>query len=540
VATLFPDEGNGPYRVLRGFSRAVVDRLTRAAEEPEAVQRERLAAILRGARGTAFARDHGLTGKEGWEAFRRAVPVRRYDELEPWLSRVVAGERRVLTRQRVTSLLKTSGTTGPAKLLPVTRAYVREVAEGQALWRLALIRDHEEVTKGKALTVVSPAVEGRTPSGLPYGSNTGRMHDAQPWIVRIRYPVPGRVYAIPDPEARVYTLLRYALQARLSTITTANPTTVLLLCRRLAEHREDLAGDLVDGTLRRGPAAALDPVLRKRLHRSLRRRPAPADWRPAHLWPLATVNCWKGGAAGFFLDRLPDALGGEVPVREVGVTASEGYFAIPMSDDDVGGVAWLGGHVLEFVDEAGDPHWAWELENDATYRLIVTTSAGLVRYDLGDVVRVTGFVGRLPCLRFVRKAGSVLSVTGEKVTEDQVVRAMTAALAGRPLAGFSVGHRLAEVPVLRLAVEGAAPDELEALAARFDAALRRANVEYDAKRGSARLGPPEAEVLPDGTYARWRAARVGEGAPEAQVKDPVVAVDGAAWERLEAARGDRP
>ena len=257
---MFPHEGNGPYRLLRGFARSLVDRLERAAIDPEGAQRERLRRILRGARGTAFAADHALSGDEGLDAFRSRVPIRTYDELAPWLDRVVAGEPRVLTRERVLSLLKTSGTTGPAKLLPVTRPFVREVADGQSLWRLALVRDHEAVTRGKALNVVSPAVEGRTASGLPYGSNTGRMHDAQPWIVRLGYPVPGAAYGLADAEARVYSILRFALQAPVATLTTANPSTVLLLCRKLAEHREALAGDLADGTLRRGPAAALDPA----------------------------------------------------------------------------------------------------------------------------------------------------------------------------------------------------------------------------------------------------------------------------------------
>lgn len=533
MSRLFPEHGNGPYRLVRAIDQRVVREAERACERPEEVQRERLEVLLRGAVGTAFGREHGLRPGMTLEQWRAAVPVRGYDGHLPWLSRVHAGEAGVLTSAPVRSLLKTSGTTGAAKLLPVTDPWAREVADGQTLWRLGLVRDHEGAARGGALTLVSPAVEGRLPSGLSFGSNTGRMHEAQPWVVRLRFPVPMCVTRIPDPTVRLYASLRFALQARLSTITTANPSTLLLVCRRLREWQEELAGDLVDGTLRRGPARELERTLspgdRLRLRVRLRRRPAPQDWRPAKLWPLEVVNCWKGGPAPFFLARLPEALGAELPVREVGLTASEGYFAFPNSDGDEGGVAWLGGHLLEFLDAAGQPRWAWELEEGARYLLVLSTQAGLYRYDLADLVEVTGFVGRAPLLRFVRKAGMVLNVTGEKLTEDQVVRAMTEALAGAPLVGFTVGYRMAEVPALRVLVEGAPPP---GLAEALDGALGRANIEYRDKRDSGRLGLPQVERAPDGTYRRYRERRAAEGAPDGQVKDPLLALDEAAWARI--------
>jgi len=519
----FSEDGNGPYRLFRGIEKGLVEAYERSVRSPREAQQERLDAMLAGATGTAFAADHGLSGPLSLEAFRERVPIRSYDELAPWMARVHAGEPDVLTRQPPRSLLKTSGTTGASKLLPVTEAYAKEVRQGQALWRLALLRDHERVSQGKALTVVSPAIEGRLPSGLPYGSNTGRLQDEQPWLVRLNFPVPRAVAHIEDAEARIYALLRFALQADIATLTTANPSTVLLLARKLREHQDDLARDLVAGTCSFGPRLPLSARLR------LRRRQPPEDWRPAKIWDLAVVNCWKGGPAGWFLDRFPKALGADLPVREVGLTASEGYFAIPMSDGDEGGVAWLGGHVLEFLDDQG-PRWAWELEVGRRYRLVVTTSAGLYRYDLNDIVEVTGFVGEAPLLRFVRKGRNVLSVTGEKVTEDQVVGVL------RRLApdatGFTLRVRMAEVPIYELAVEG----DLRGLEA-FDEALRGANVEYDSKRATGRLAPAHLVEVAPGTYARRRAARVAAGAPDSQVKDLVLAVTEAEWEELMAAAG---
>ena len=76
-------------------------------------------------------------------------------------------------------------------------------------------------------------------------------------------------------------------------------------------------------------------------------------------------------------------------------------------------------------------------------------------------------------------------------------------------------------------------------AALFDQALRGLNVEYDARRESGRLGEALALALPEGTFLRFRAARVAAGAPEGQVKDPILALDDSEWARVIGAPGAR-
>ena len=526
-----PAHGNGPYRLFRGLQERTIRDFERSLVDPMGSQRSRLAAMLWEAQDTSFGRDHGLSASDTLESYREKVPIRSFAELSPWMVRMHAGESQVLTRSPVTSLLKTSGTTGAAKLLPVTEPYAKAVDEGQGLWRLALMRDHEGVTQGRAFTIVSPPSEGQLSSGLRFGSNTGRMQARQPWYVRARVPVPAQVASIQDSRIRVYCLLRFALQSQISSFTTANPSTLLLLFRQMKEHWPELVRDLAQGTLS-SPAKDLPRRVRWGLKPFLRKRGLPAVPVPTELWDLEVINCWKGGPAQFFLPRLRQALGGRVPIREVGVTASEGYFAIPMSDGLEGGIAWLGGHLMEFIDAAGQPKWAWELQVGERYRLVVSTTAGLYRYDMNDILECTGHVRTTPLLRFVRKGGNMLNITGEKVSEDQLLQAFSAVAQDTAIVGFSVGHRLAEVPVLRLAVEGPVS---HGLAARFDAALQQGNVEYQAKRESGRLGLAELVELSPGTYQRWRAARVAEGAPHGQIKDPVVLRDDAAWQRLRVA-----
>jgi GH3 auxin-responsive promoter len=534
---VLPRRGNGPYQLLRGLQDGLVQRFLRSVEDPEGAQRQRLEGLLASGKDSVFGREHGLAAVRNLDDFRAAVPIRSYDALFPWLTRVAAGEHGVLGTERVSGLLETSGTTSAPKHLPVTASWAQTCGEAQKLWMLGLLQEHEAVARGAALTVVSPAEHDRSAGGLPIGSNTGRMHLQQPWYVRMRFPIPYEVFCTEPSVVRQYLILRFALQARLTSLTTANPSTVLLLCRRLLEWQQPLALDLRDGTARQGPAAELEPGVRRRLERKLRRHPVPNDWRPASIWPLASVNCWKGGPAAYFADRLPDALGAAVPVREVGITASEGFFAFPLHQDWPGSVLWTGGHVLEFVDDAGDTRGAWELEEGATYRLVVSTSAGLWRYDLDDRVKVVGWCGRTPQVRFLGKGGRYLNAVGERVAEAQVgdaVRQMAAEMGFRPV-GFTARIDWAERPRYRLGFEadpGQAAPPAERLAAAFDRHLGAVNVEYRNRRESDRLGPPLTSLLPAGTYVGYRQQRVAAGAPEGQVKDPILALDDTEWQRL--------
>ncbi len=533
----FPETGHGPYRLLRGLHAPAVRDLARACADPRGAQEARLRAVLAEVSDTEQGRVLGLRRELSLDAYRDTVPVRTHADLLPLLDRVAAGEIGVLTRSPVRMLLETSGTTGRPKWLPVTDPWARSVGAAQSLWVLSMLRDDEALARGSALSIVSAAEHARSSGGLPIGANTGRMFLAQPWYVRLRAPVPYAVYCLEDPEIRAYGILRHALAQPVRSWSTANPSTILLYCRRMVAWWDDLAQDCADGTFRCGPAAALPDAARRRLGRlggwgGFPRARLPAEPLPARAWSLRRVSCWTGGSAPFFLEKLATALGAEVPVREAGVNASEGAFGV--SVDDLGPIAWLAGHVLEFIDAGGRARWAWELEEGAEYRLVVSTEAGLLRYDMGDLVRVVGWAGGAPRIVFVRKAGNFLNATGEKVTEDQIVAAARA-VAPRAV-GVSVSLGWGERPWFRLAVE--MDDATNDLANRFDVALRGGNLEYASKRDTDRLAAPVVHLVPPGTFTAWKLARVRAGAPDAQVKDPIV-LESSRWDAL-VAGGESP
>jgi hypothetical protein len=521
--------GNGPYRLLSGIHRALLDRFEDSVQNPDKAAELVLTRLRQSWRNTEVSDSLGLGAVRNLADFRDCVPIRTFAEHQADLVRVANGERNVTTNERVISLVKSSGTTGTPKLLPVTKAWAKANGEASTLWMLGMIREEPEVVKGKALIGVGAAVEGRTDGGLAFGSNTGRMAAGQPWLVRRRYAVPLDLFRIEEVALRHYCYLRLALATDVRTWTTANPSTLLAFARGLERWREPLAADLRDGTLCRGPAAGLDPALRRRWRRWIRvRGNAPTDGQPWKLgthWNLKSVNCWRGGSAPFFISRLQAALGASVPIRGVGVSASEGTFGVPLHSSWSGSVLWTGGHLIELQPlDGGDCIWPSQATVGQEYNLVLSTTAGLLRYDMNDIVHVDGFFGRTPVVSFRRKGGDVLSVTGEKLTSTQVTSAVSPLLAhALQVVGFAVGVAMAEVPIYTLVIEARDPHLLPTdLAAQVDAALQNCNCEYKSKRQSGRLAPLIVRWLPAGSFTRFREQRLREGAVDGQVKDLVM------------------
>jgi hypothetical protein len=124
-----------------------------------------------------------------------------------------------------------------------------------------------------------------------------------------------------------------------------------------------------------------------------------------------------------------------------------------------------------------------------------TTSAGLYRYDINDVVRVVDFYRNTPVIQFERKGQGITSITGEKLTESQVTGALVEVVEAN---GFDVRHFTAAVEwgePPRYAFyaelgESLTTDRARELGVMIDRALCVRNEEYQAKRESQRLGAP--------------------------------------------------
>jgi hypothetical protein len=209
-------------------------------------------------------------------------------------------------------------------------------------------------------------------------------------------------------------------------------------------------------------------------------------------------------------------------VRDWGYLSSEARGSIPLSDEGAGGVLTVGTNVFEFVEAdqvQADPEnperWtflgAHEVDSPRDYYVFLTTTGGLYRYDINDIVRVEGFHNEAPVITFQRKGRGMTSLTGEKVSDNQVIEAVTSAAAE---AGVEVVHfrALADAEAARYVFQVEAKGTLAESKARgllesIEQKLTGLNIEYASKRKSQRLEAPELQVMKPGWYDRGKEAQ---------------------------------
>ncbi len=520
--------------LLRATARPVVKRFNRVSRSPAESQQRLLREILRTNADTEFGRRHGFAGITTFREFQERVPISDYEDLEPYITATMRGEPAQLTRHPPVLFTTTSGTTGARKYIPMTREGKRSKSRLTWLWLAALFRDHPGIVGGRFLSVVSPEVESYAPSGTPCGAESGHAYRSMPAPVRSLYTAPYGVFAIEDYEAKYYTLLRLAAGQNISCIVTVNPSTIVLLADRLARHTEPIIRDVRDGSL--SPDFAVPAALRESLHlrpdperaRHLEQAATTGDGslRPGLAWPnIAAIGCWKGGTVGSYLAKFDTYFPQGPAVRDLGYYATELRGSVPLSDQGDAGAIAVGTNVLEFhpadedrAPERGELLPVERLEVGQRYFVYVTNASGLYRYDMNDIVEVAGHHGRTPLIRFIQKGKGVVSFTGEKLYEVQVIAAVEEALAA--LRGRY--HFIAAVAEL---VDGTTPrlvflvefDEPVAdpdgavLVDRVDAALGDQNSEYRSKRESLRYGAPIIRVVRAGEYDSYRRRKVEAG-----------------------------
>ncbi|NUQ61167.1 MAG: GH3 auxin-responsive promoter family protein, partial [Pirellulales bacterium] len=322
---------------------------------------------------------------------------------------------------------------------------------------------------------------------------------------------------------------------------------------RLADHRrESLIRDLFDGTL--SEQVPVPGKVRDALRRTIAQR-HPARAReleriaartgtlfPRDFWPeMSVLAVWTGGSVGAYLPRVREYYG-ELAIRDHGLSASEGRMTVPFRDGTSAGMIDYTHSFFEFIPEAehGRPDpavlEAHELEEGRNYYIVLTTSSGLYRYDIHDLTRCVGFEGTVPVLEFLNKGANFSNLTGEKLSEFQVVSAARRAFAelGRPIEIFSVAPVFGDPPGYELLIESqSGPAAEQELARRIDLHLAGMNCEYAERLRSGRLRPLRPRQVPPGTWDRLRQQRISRlGGSIEQYKHPCLINDLTAVDRL--------
>ncbi len=253
------------------------------------------------------------------------------------------------------------------------------------------------------------------------------------------------------------------------------------------------------------PAVSVGNDRLGRLRRALEEHP----FSLREVWPnLRFICCWKGGSCSLQAAALERYAQGRIPVVDGIYATAEGCLNVPDVTGEAGGPIHPGAHVIEFLPAGAEPAArnllaASEIEVEGLYEMVISTSMGLVRYRLGDLVRCRGRLARAPVVEYIQKTGRELWLGPARLREADLVRALDRA-------GIGSRHRVVVSPApegarLELCHAGDADDDD---AKAVEAALRAVCDGY--RRAAAR-----------DAVAPVAARRLGESHPAlAALRDP--------------------
>jgi len=495
------------YRILDRYLKKIQRQGLRQFQE------EVLLSILTDHQGSEFTKKYNLDKVQGIDQFRETFELSDYEVFRPYIDRVKKGEVGALfsSREKLHMFALTSGTTGKPKYIPVTTSFFKEYKEGSKIWGAVTAKEFRGQPLNKILILFSPLQEELSESGIPCGAVSGLISRNQGKLVGPLFGAPFEASLFPSSSDRQYAVLRAAAENKIGLISTANPSTLISFAELIGENAGQLITDLRSGLLKGKPAPF-----------PLKRVPAKADalerilkekgcLKPADIWPdLKMLACWKGGTLFHYLEKIPEHYG-EIETRDLGLLASEGRFSIPIFSNRDDGLLNVFHHFLEFIPEEHEDQekkgtvLADEIRVGKRYFLVTTSSSGLYRYQLNDLIEVTDIYKGVPMIKFLNKGKYISSLTGEKITELQVLNGFHGASPEKQESSvyFRFFPTYHDRPHYKVYIEEKTLllDDPNGFINLLDQNLCEQNIEYASKRGSGRLAGLELHWVKTGTFS---------------------------------------
>lgn len=449
----------------------------KAAANSEATQRRVLARLLGKGAGTAWGKHCSMSASMSYEDFAKATPIVHYEDLRPWVMRMVGGEADVLWPGVCRRFAQSSGTSdGKSKYIPVTDASLRAnhypgASTAVALYLLNYKESHMFGGKGFILGG-SFANELDLAPGVKVGDVSAHLIDCVNPMVNL-FRVPGKDVALmPDWRQKLPALVDASIGEDITNISGV-PSWFLTVLKSVME---------------RAGASTIQQV-----------------------WPRLEVF-FHGGISFRPYRREYEAIAPGLRLWE-NYNASEGFFAAQCGKDS---------HAMMLLQDAGvfyelepldgsAPVPLWEAEQGRTYALLITAPNGLWRYSLGDTVTVESLspltitiAGRTKS--FINAFGEEVMVHNTDAAVEKACEALGCSIANYTAAPvYTCGNRKGRHQWL---IEwNSAPQSIEQFADELDKRLQQENSDYQAKRqGGIFLDRLEVVTVPRGLFDRWLAS----------------------------------
>jgi hypothetical protein len=448
---------------------------------PHEVQGELFQNLISTAKGTEFGKKYGFGDMRSVEAFRERVPIAAYEDLYPYIERVMKGEQNILWPSKIEWFAKSSGTTNArSKYIPVSPESLEDCHYKGGKDMLSIYVNLFPETKlftGKGLSIGG----SHRPSELNAKVNCGDvsaviMQNLPIWAEAMRTP-PLKVALMDKWEEKIEKMVELTVQENVTSMSGV-PTWTYVLLKRILEvtGKKNILEVWPNLELFTHGAVAFGP------YRQLFREIVPSD----KMNYLEVYNA----SEGFF--GIQDQAGTEdemLLMLDYGVY----YEFIPMD---------------QLEEEHPKTLTLDQVELGKNYALVISTNAGLWRYKIGDTVRFTNLSpyrikisGRTK--HFINAFGEEVIVENAETAIIKACQATEAVISNFTAAPVYMesGKRGGHEWLIEFEKE---PNNLQQFTKVLDETLREVNSDYDAKRqNDIALQEPIVHIAPKGAFMNW-------------------------------------
>jgi hypothetical protein len=453
--------------------------IERWMDDPVATQFSVWQDLLAAGQFTEFGRKHGFASIQSLADYKKAVPLQEYDDLKPYIERMMAGEEQLLWNTPVTWFAKSSGTTSEkSKFIPISEESLKEnhyKASKDILSLYYASNPDSDLLTGKSLVIGGSHQVAQLNEDIHYGDLSAVVMQNSPfWTNWIRTPELS-VILMDEWESKIEKLATSTINENVTSMAGV-PTWLIVLLKRILE--------------------------------------ITGKQNIKEVWP--SLELYMHGGVSFvpYRAQFEKLIGAPINYLEM-YNASEGFFA-GQDALDAEGMLLLCDHGMfyEFLpaEEWGKPDpktlQLHEVETGRNYALVITTNGGLWRYLVGDTIQFTS----LDPYR-VKVSGRLkhyINAFGEEVIIDNSDAAISTACAvtgaivrdytAAPVY-FSEGSNGAHEWLIAFDRE---PADLSAFIKELDAALQSCNSDYEAKRyKDIALRMPLVTAVPPDTFDKW-------------------------------------
>ncbi|MBG42491.1 MAG: hypothetical protein CL530_00815 [Aequorivita sp.] len=432
------------------FAKIVVNRIQKWATKPVETQQKVFKALITEAKNTAFGQDHDFGNINSFQDFAKKVPIRDYEELKPYINRVVSGEENVLWPRKPLYFAKTSGTTSGAKYIPLTKESMPYHIAAARNAILCYINEtgNSKFVDGKMI-FLQGSPEMHEKNGIRLGRLSGIVaHYVPAYLQKNRLPS-WETNCIEDWETKVDAIVEETKDQNM-TVISGIPSWVQMYFEKLQKKTGKKVGDL-----------------------------------------FKNFNLFIYGGVNFepYRAKFENLIGRKVDSIEL-FPASEGFFAFQDSQKTKGMLLLLNSGIFyEFVeastffDENPKRLTIGEVEIGVNYVMIISTNAGLWAYNLGDTVQ---FTSTKPYRVIVSgRIKHFISAFGEHVIGKEVEEAMNKAISkfNFSITEFTVAPQITtsegKLPYHEWLVEfEKLPENIQEVAKFLDAEMQQQNSYY--------------------------------------------------------------